>query len=138
MYEHQSFTMTASARIFLALAAVFGGMSVAAGAFGSHVLRDRLSERALEILKTGAQYQMYHALALLFVAVLLMALTPPPLPLKVSGYAFAIGIVLFSGSLYALALGNLSALALGIVTPFGGLALLAGWGCLLLTAWSAR
>lgn len=128
--------MPVSARIFLAIAATFGGTSVAIGAFGSHTLRDRLSESALATLKTGTQYQMYHALVLLFVAVLLTTITSPPLTLKVSGYAFTIGVVLFSGSLYALALGSQG--VFGIVTPFGGAALLTGWGSLFLTAWHAR
>ena len=119
-------------RIFLAIAAILGGTSVVFGAFASHALRDRLSDRALEIWETGTRYQMYHALALLVVALLL---TNPPensTPLAIAGYAFIAGIVLFSGSLYALSLSGIK--ILGAVTPLGGVAFIIGWICLAIAA----
>ena len=118
-------------RIFLTIAAIFGGLSVAAGAFASHALKDRLSERALEIFETGAKYQMYHALALLGVALLLRQ--EAQTPLIVAGFAFVIGIVIFSGSLYGLSFSGIK--WLGAITPLGGVAFLVGWGCLAIAAW---
>lgn len=118
---------------FLLIAAVLGGLSVAAGAFASHALKDQLGSRALEIFETAARYQMYHALALLAVAVLLISTKPTThTSLNVAGIAFIVGITLFSGSLYALSFTNIK--WLGIITPFGGVAFLIGWGAL---AWSA-
>lgn len=115
-------------QIFLAIAAILGGLSVAGGAFASHALQGRLTERAIEVFGTGVQYQMYHALALLVVAVLLgMAKQSVPL-LTAAGWAFVVGIVLFSGSLYLISLAGIK--AVGPVTPLGGLAFLIGWGCL--------
>lgn len=123
-------------RIFLAIAAAFGGLAVVFGAFASHALRDRLSDRALEIWETGTKYQMYHALALLGVALLLSRSATLPTPLLVSGWAFIAGIVIFSGSLYALALSGIK--ILGAITPFGGVALIVGWICLLVAAWEFK
>ncbi|MEA5579008.1 DUF423 domain-containing protein [Anabaena sp. UHCC 0451] len=119
-------------QIFLTVAAIFGGLSVAAGAFGAHALREKVSERMLEIFDTGARYQMYHALALLLVAMIMSRLEIPPTTLVVSGWLFIIGVVIFSGSLYALSLSGIK--SLGAVAPLGGLALMAGWGALALTA----
>ena len=119
------------ARIFLTIAAIFGGLSVAAGAFASHALKDRLSERALEIFETGAKYQMYHALALLGVALLLSQ--EAQTPLIVAGFAFVTGIIIFSGSLYGLSFSGIK--WLGAITPLGGVAFLVGWGCLAIAAW---
>ena len=119
------------ARIFLTIAAIFGGLSVAAGAFASHALKERLSERALEIFETGAKYQMYHALALLGVALLLSQ--EAQTPLIVAGFAFVTGIIIFSGSLYGLSFSGIK--WLGAITPLGGVAFLVGWGCLAITAW---
>ena len=119
------------ARIFLTIAAIFGGLSVAAGAFASHALKERLSERALEIFETGAKYQMYHALALLGVALLLSQ--EAQTPLIVAGFAFVTGIIIFSGSLYGLSFSGIK--WLGAITPLGGVAFLVGWGCLAIAAW---
>lgn len=117
--------MQGTKQIFLSIAALLGASSVAAGAFGTHSLRGQLSERALEIFEVGTRYQMYHALALLGVAILLSNNTQPSKTLIVSGWLFIIGVLLFSGSLYALSLTN--AAILGIITPLGGAALIAGW-----------
>ncbi|MTJ48621.1 DUF423 domain-containing protein [Dolichospermum sp. UHCC 0259] len=115
-------------QFFLTIAAIFGGLSVAGGAFGAHALREKITERALEIFDTGARYQMYHALALLLVAILISRLESPPTTLLVSGWLFIIGVVIFSGSLYALSLTGIR--SLGAVAPLGGLALMLGWAAL--------
>jgi uncharacterized membrane protein YgdD (TMEM256/DUF423 family) len=115
-------------RLFFALGSASALVAVAAGAFGAHGLRARLSPDLLAVFETAARYQMYHALALLAVG---WAVTrwPGPWPVR-AGWLFAVGTLLFSGSLYALALGGMR--WLGAVTPLGGLAFLAGWTCLLL------
>ncbi|WP_263261366.1 DUF423 domain-containing protein [Pseudomonas sp. RIT-PI-S] len=118
-------------RSFLMLAAFFGFTGVGLGAFAAHGLKGRLSAEYLSIFQTGVQYQLVHALALLGVAVLANVL--PGRLVGWGGILFCVGIVLFSGSLYALTLSGVS--RLGIVTPFGGLAFLAGWACLGLAAW---
>lgn len=127
------------ARIFLAIAAVLGGTAVAAGAFGSHALKARLSERALEIFDLGTRYQMYHALALFLVALLLLqtaATQSAQSLLAAAGVAFIAGVVIFSGSLYALSLTGVK--VLGAITPLGGIALMVGWGCLAIAAFSIK
>lgn len=115
-------------KIFLAIASIFGGLSVGAGAFASHALKDKLSERALEIFETAARYQMYHALALLLVALLINQTESSQPSLVIAGWAFIIGIVVFSGSLYALSLTDIK--VLGAITPLGGLTFIIGWGAL--------
>ncbi len=119
-------------RLFLGLGGLAGGLAVALGAFAAHGLRGRLSEDLLATFETGARYQMYHALALLLVAVLL-ARNPDAGLLVAAGWLFVAGILLFSGSLYLLTLGGLR--WLGAVTPLGGVAFILGWGCILLAAW---
>ena len=118
-------------RSFLMLAAFFGFTGVALGAFAAHGLKGRLTAEYLTIFQTGVLYQLVHALALLGVAVLAAQL--PGRLVTWAGISFAIGILLFSGSLYALTLSGIS--KLGIITPFGGLALLFGWATLGLAAW---
>jgi uncharacterized membrane protein YgdD (TMEM256/DUF423 family) len=117
-------------RLFACLGAVSGFVAVAAGAFGAHALRARLSPELLAVFETGARYQMYHALALLAVAWML-GRWPGPWPAR-AGWLFLAGTVLFSGSLYLLALTGIR--WLGAITPLGGLAFLAGWICLALGA----
>lgn len=119
-------------RIFLAIASALGGISVIFGAFASHALKDRLSDRALQIWETGTKYQMYHAIALILIA-LLITRFPSSTPLMVSGYAFIAGVILFSGSLYALSLSGIK--WLGAITPLGGVAFIIGWACLAVAAW---
>ncbi|MGJ3248397.1 MAG: DUF423 domain-containing protein [Elainellaceae cyanobacterium] len=123
-------------RIFLAIAAVFGGLSVAVGAFATHALRDTLSDRSLAIFETGARYQMYHAIALLFVALLLSRAESAQALITASGVAFIVGVVIFSGSLYALSI--LGIKWLGAIAPLGGLSLIVGWGCLAIAAVSLK
>lgn len=101
---------------------------MAAGAFGAHALRDRVDARALEVFETAARYQMYHALALLFVAWLAeRALASGAV--RLAGWAFVVGTVIFSGSLYLLSLTD--ATWLGAITPLGGVAFLVGWAAVI-------
>jgi uncharacterized membrane protein YgdD (TMEM256/DUF423 family) len=116
-------------RTFLLLGALSGLFSVAAGAFGAHALKARLSADMLAAFETGARYQMFHALGLLACA---WASSRAPGPAAWAGGLFAGGTLLFSGSLYALALTG--ARWLGAVTPVGGVAFLAGWAALALAA----
>jgi uncharacterized membrane protein YgdD (TMEM256/DUF423 family) len=121
-------------RLFLMLAAFGGFTSVALGAFAAHGLKARLSLEQLAVFQTGTHYQMFHSLALLAVALLL--LHAPSRLLRASGVLFAVGILLFSGSLYLLTLMGIP--RLGMVTPLGGLSFLVGWLCLGLAAWRMR
>lgn len=113
-------------RNYLALGAISAGLAVALGAFAAHALKVRLDPQALATFEVGARYQMYHALALVAVGVL--AERRATRLLTVSGALFLVGMLLFSGSLYALALSGVT--WLGAITPFGGVAFLSGWGCL--------
>jgi uncharacterized membrane protein YgdD (TMEM256/DUF423 family) len=114
-------------RTFLLVGAVFGFLGVALGAFGAHGLKNRLSPEMLAIFETGVRYQMYHVFALLMVAAAIGHLGSARL-LTVAGWSFIAGILIFSGSLYALALTSTG--ILGAITPIGGLAFLVGWACL--------
>ena len=105
------------------IGAVSAFIGVAAGAFGAHALRARLAPDMLAVFETGARYQLIHALAL--IGVWLAAARAPGRPLSAAGGLFVIGTVLFSGSLYALALTGTR--AWGMVTPFGGMCFLTGW-----------
>jgi uncharacterized membrane protein YgdD (TMEM256/DUF423 family) len=118
-------------RGFLMLAAFFGFTGVGLGAFAAHGLKNRLSAEYLAIFHTGVTYQLVHTLALLGVA--LLATQIPGRLVTWAGASFAIGILLFSGSLYVLTLTGVS--KLGIITPFGGLAFLIGWLCLGIAAY---
>ncbi|MEN0105758.1 MAG: DUF423 domain-containing protein [Pseudomonas sp.] len=118
-------------RVFVIFAAFFGFTGVALGAFAAHGLKNKLSPEYLVVFQTGTHYQLIHALALLAVAILSVYL--PGRLLTAAGWMFCLGILLFSGSLYALTLSGIS--TLGIITPFGGLSFLAGWLCLGLAAW---
>jgi uncharacterized membrane protein YgdD (TMEM256/DUF423 family) len=113
-------------RAFALAGALSAFIAVAAGAFGAHALRARLAPDLLVVFETGARYQMYHALALLAVA--WAANHWPGTPLRVAGWLFIGGTLLFSGSLYLLALTGVR--WLGAVTPLGGLLFLAGWAAL--------
>lgn len=110
-------------RAFALAGAVSAFIAVAAGAFGAHALRTRLPRDLLAVFETGARYQMYHALALLAVA--WAATRWPGVPVRAAGWLFIGGTLLFSGSLYLLALTGAN--WLGAITPLGGLLLLAGW-----------
>lgn len=124
-------------RLFFVVAGVAGFLAVAFGAFGAHGLAKHLAPlpdgaQRLEWWKTAALYHLAHALALALAAGLVGATRPG----RIACVAFCVGIVLFSGSLYTMTLTGTR--WLGAVTPFGGLALLVGWGALTAAAWYAR
>jgi uncharacterized membrane protein YgdD (TMEM256/DUF423 family) len=116
---------------WIAIGALNAAIAVGAGAFAAHGLRNRLEARALEIFETGARYQMYHAVAIVLAGML--ATFGASRGAQTAGWIFQAGIVLFSGSLYALALTGIR--GLGAITPLGGLAFIAGWLWLGWTAW---
>jgi uncharacterized membrane protein YgdD (TMEM256/DUF423 family) len=119
----------ATQRLFLVLAAAAGALGVILGAFGAHALRSRLPADRLAAFETGVRYQMYHAFALIAVAWLMQKY--PESSVRLAGWFFVAGILLFSGSLYLLATRALLGIEgwkwLGPVTPLGGLFLIAGW-----------
>ena len=118
-------------RIFFLSGAISAFIGVAAGAFGAHGLEDRLNADMLSVFEIGVRYQMYHAFGLLAAA---WAYSKWPSKLvSTGGWLFVIGTVLFSGSLYLLSITGLK--WFGAVTPFGGVAFLAGWICLAWCAW---
>lgn len=119
------------ARLWLLLSAFAGFTGVGLGAFAAHGLKSRLTPEYLAVFQTGTHYQLIHALALFGVA--LLAMQRPTRLVNAAGALFALGIGLFSGSLYLLTLTGIS--KLGMITPLGGLAFLAGWLCLGLVAW---
>jgi uncharacterized membrane protein YgdD (TMEM256/DUF423 family) len=108
-------------------AAVFLFLAVALGAFGAHALRTRLEPDMMQAFQTGVQYHFYHALGLLLVGV--VALNNPSRRIGLSALFLALGIILFSGSLYVMATTGIK--GLGIITPFGGVSFLTGWAMLL-------
>lgn len=118
-------------RVFFFAGSLFALLGVALGAFGAHALKARLAADALATFEIGVRYQMYHALALLVLA-WASARWPGPL-MTAGGWLLIAGTLIFSGSLYLLTLSGVR--GLGSVTPIGGLALVAGWGCLLVAAW---
>ena len=122
------------ARTLLMIAALLGAAAVLLGAFGAHALRDTLDERALAIWHTAVEYQFWHVLAA--VAVALLAREGASTCLRIAAVAFVAGIVLFCGSLYALALGGPR--IVGAITPFGGVAFVVGWIALAVHAWTHR
>jgi uncharacterized membrane protein YgdD (TMEM256/DUF423 family) len=119
-------------KLFFILASILGGLGVAFGAFGAHTLESRLSAELLETFETGARYHFYHALALIGVVVAIGRWPNTNLPV-IAGWLFVAGIVIFSGSLYLLALTGIR--WLGAITPIGGVAFMVGWVCLALAAW---
>ena len=121
-------------RLLYAGGALAGFLSVAFGAFAAHALRARLAPDMLAVFETGARYQMYHALAL-FVAAWGWSRWRTR-AFSAGGLLFGIGIVLFCGSLYLLAITSLR--AFGVITPIGGAAFLGGWLCLAAGALRAR
>lgn len=120
-------------RFFLSIGAILAGISVAGGAFATHALKTKLDDRALAIFETGARYQMYHAIALILVSLFMSRAELENPLLTMSGTAFILGIVLFSGSLYVLSLSGVK--WLGAIAPLGGTAFIAGWACLAIAAW---
>jgi uncharacterized membrane protein YgdD (TMEM256/DUF423 family) len=120
--------------LFVCLGAGFACLAVGLGAFGSHSLRAVLAPDRLAVFETGVRYQMYHALALLAIGWAAQQFPQALFPL--AGWLFTAGIVVFSGSLYVLALSGVT--WLGVITPVGGLCFLAGWGVFAWQAWRHR
>jgi len=118
-------------KVWIALGAVYGFISVVCGAFGAHALQSRLDQRLFQIWQTAAQYQMSHALALVLFGLWTLAQQGVN-PSQIPGYCFALGVLIFSGTLYVLALTDIR--WLGAITPIGGTFFLAGW---LTWAWVA-
>jgi uncharacterized membrane protein YgdD (TMEM256/DUF423 family) len=122
-------------RNFLLIGSVLGFLGVAFGAFAAHLLKSRLAPEMLAVFETGVRYQMYHVFALLIVAAAIGQIGNARL-LALAGWFFAAGIVLFSGSLYVLALSGIG--ILGAITPIGGLLFLCGWASLAFFAVARR
>ncbi|MDE3036423.1 MAG: DUF423 domain-containing protein [Nitrospirota bacterium] len=120
---------------FLPAGAVLAGLGVAAGAFGAHGLKALLSVEMLAVFETAVRYQVYHALALMLTGILLdrSVASEGRTSLRLAGRLFLAGVLLFSGSLYLLALSQIR--WLGAITPIGGFCFIAGWGVL---AWAAN
>lgn len=121
-------------KLFFVIGALSGALSVVLGAFGAHALRDRLTAQLLDTFETGVRYEIYHAFAILVVAFALIRWSSNLIPL--AGWAFILGTVLFSGSLYLLGLTNTR--WLGAITPFGGIAFIAGWVLLAVGVWQSQ
>ncbi|MEO6866155.1 MAG: DUF423 domain-containing protein [Gemmatimonadaceae bacterium] len=122
------------ARLFIALGSINAALAVIFGAFGAHALKARISPEMLNVYHTGSQYHFYHALGMLLVGVLATQLQNQG-ALRLSGFLMLAGIVLFSGSLYLLAITGVT--WLGAVTPLGGVAFIAAWIVLALAAFRA-
>ncbi len=121
---------------WLAVSALLGGIGVAMGAFGAHLLRPWLPLQKMTIFETAVRYQMLHVLALLAVGALMAVFPPLAAPLKRVAWLLVVGIVLFCGGLYATALSDVAALMW--LTPLGGLSWIAAWLLLALIFWRAR
>lgn len=119
-------------RTYLMVGSAFAFLGVALGAFGAHMLKDKLSAEMMDVYHTGVQYHLVHAIGLLAVALCAERLAADRL-VRWAGRLLVAGIVLFSGSLYVLAISGVK--VLGAITPFGGVAFLAGWACLAAAAW---
>ena len=116
--------------LYFAIGAAFSLLSVLLGAFGAHTLKGRLSEEMLGIFEVAVRYQMYHGIGLIVVSWAFSQWQSLYIP--AAGWCFIVGILIFSGSLYILSLTGLR--WLGAITPIGGLAFIAGWGCLVIAA----
>ena len=121
-------------KTFLLIGALTGFIGVTLGAFGAHALRSRLSPEMLVVFETGVRYQMYHAFAILIVGLMLGRMGG--WLISTAGWLFAAGIVLFSGSLYLLAITGVK--TLGAITPFGGVSFIAAWVVLAVCALRSR
>ena len=121
-------------KISFLFASAGGGVAILLGAFGAHGLKGRIEERLIDAFQTGVQYQIYHCLALLIISIL-MREGGRNLALDLASYAFMLGVLLFSGSLYLLALTNIK--WLGPITPIGGLCFILGWSALLFSCFQS-
>lgn len=112
--------------LWIAIGAIFSALGVGFGAFGAHALRSSLSERMLEVFEVGVRYQMYHALGLIAIGLVASRLDSPLI--HAAAMALIIGIIIFSGSLYAMVFTGIR--QLGMITPIGGVAFMLGWSLL--------
>ncbi len=116
-------------KLYLSLGTLLAGLAVALGAFGAHGLKKIVPPETVGTFQTGVQYQMYHAFALIALAIIFEKI--PTRLMEWSGICFCVGVLLFSGSLYLLtflkATGKVGMEGLGMITPFGGLLFIAGW-----------
>lgn len=117
-------TSSGFSRFFIVIGAVLAGLSVLLGAFGAHALSAHFTVRGAAIWNTAVQYQMFHSLAIIVIGILLLILNSQKL-LRLAGFAFLIGTILFSGGLYLIAL--MTVKNLGLITPLGGLFFVVGW-----------
>ena len=118
---------------FIIAGAVNAAIAVAFGAFGAHALKEKLSEHYLAVWETAVQYQMFHAIGLLVIGILMSSsLFGASTQLTWAGYLLLAGIIIFSGSLYVLSLSGIG--ILGAITPIGGVAFIAGWIMLIIAA----
>ncbi|KYG28613.1 DUF423 domain-containing protein [Priestia endophytica] len=118
-------------KVFLILGAINAMLAVGLGAFGAHGLEGRVSEKYLEVWKTGVQYHMFHAFGL-FVVAFLANLFPQSSLISSSGWVMLVGIIFFSGSLYILTLSGIG--ILGAITPIGGVAFIVAWLLIVIAA----
>jgi len=118
-------------KTFIIIGAINAFLSVALGAFGAHALEGKISQKYIDIWNTGVLYQMFHAIGIIIVGVLMGTVTPTSL-LSWSGWLMLIGTILFSGSLYVLSLSGIK--VLGAITPLGGVSFLAAWVLLIVFA----
>lgn len=116
---------------YFAIGAINAALAIALGAFGAHGLENTITEHYLEVFETGVRYHMYSALGLMLISLFAKQTNDTKL-VRNGGRLILAGTVLFSGSLYAIALSSVS--KLGIITPFGGVAILAGWTCVIAAA----
>lgn len=123
-------------KLFLLFASLSGGLAVILGAFGAHALKNQLTASLLSAFETAVQYQFIHTLALLALGVLLLRLEQIPRAFSVAGFGWMLGMVLFCGSLYAIALGGPR--WLGPITPLGGLFFIAAWLSFAVGVWQLR
>ncbi len=122
-------------KLLLMSGAIFSGLSVALGAFGAHALKALLEKhQRTDVFETAVRYQFFHALALILLGILAQQM--PHRFFTNAGYAFIVGIIIFSGSLYTLAITNIR--WLGAITPIGGAAFIVGWALMLLAIWGAK
>jgi uncharacterized membrane protein YgdD (TMEM256/DUF423 family) len=120
-------------KTFFIIGSILGATAVATGAFGAHGLKNIVSPEMLDTWDKAVRYQMYHALALLSLAWAINHFPEQAKVISLGGWSFLAGVLLFSGSLYVLALSGVK--WLGAITPFGGVAFVVGWLCLVLAAW---
>lgn len=132
LMDHRIRLVSDMQRRFFVLGALYGFLGVALGAFGAHALKSTLSADAMAIYRTAVEYHLVHALALLFAASRIAG-RKATLSAEVAAWGFAAGTLLFSGSLYVLAVSGLR--FFGAITPLGGVSFLVGWGALAYDGW---